>query len=173
MKVLRVAFALALVAATASVVDGATASWDPNPETDIAGYKVSYGTEPGVHGTTIDVGKVTIFQFNPPSGRRYYVVVQAYTTTGQLSAKSAEVTIDIPALIVTVNRAPTLVQPPDQSTKQNATVSLALTGSDPDGTAVTYSASGLPQGLSLSATSGIIAGVVSRTGSYPVTVTVS
>jgi len=172
-KVLRLAFALAVVAVTVSAVDAATASWDPNPEPNIAGYKVSYGTEPGVHGTTIDVGNLTTFQFNPPPGRRYYVVVQAYFSTGELSAKSAEATIDIPALVVAVNRAPTLTQPADQSSKQDANVSLALVASDPDGTALTYSSTGLPPGLSLGASSGIIAGVVSKAGSFAVTVTVS
>ncbi|MEP6783769.1 MAG: hypothetical protein ABI983_08870, partial [Acidobacteriota bacterium] len=89
-KVLRPAFALALIAATASVVDAATAGWDPNPEANIAGYKLSYGTATGVYDTTIDAGNLTTLQFFPPAGKRYYVVVQAYTTTGELSAKSAE-----------------------------------------------------------------------------------
>ena len=164
MRVLRPAFAFAFVAATASAVDAATASWDPNPEPNIAGYKVSYGTQSGVHGTIIDVGNVTTFQFNPPPGQRYYVVVQAYTTTGELSAKSAEAVVDIPALAGQVNRAPTLMQPPDQSSQVKAGVSLALVASDPDGTPLSYSATGLPQGLSLGATSGIIEGVVTKIG---------
>lgn len=172
-KVLRPAFVLALVFATASAVDGATASWDPNPEPNIAGYRVSYGTQPGVHDTTVDVGKVTTFQFNPPPGQRYYLVVQAYNSDNLVSAKSEEATIDIPAVVALVNRAPTLVQPADQTSRQNAAISLALVASDPDGSAVAFSSTGLPSGLSLGATSGIISGVVSNTGSYPVTVTVS
>ncbi len=169
---LRLAFALTVIVVTASAVDAATASWDPNPETNIAGYKLSYGTEPGVHGTTVDVGNVTTFQFNPPPGKRYYVVVQAYSSTGELSAKSAEATIDIPAT-TSLNRAPTLEQPANQSSLQNATVSLAMSASDPDGNLLNYQSTGLPPGLSLNAVSGVIAGVVSSTGTYPVTVTVS
>ncbi len=95
--VLRLAVVLALVAGAASVVDAATASWDPNSEPDVAGYKLSYGTESGVHTTTIDVGNVTSYQFNPAPGKRYYVVVQAYNTAGGLSDKSAEAIIDIPS----------------------------------------------------------------------------
>ena len=90
-------FALAIVAGTASAVGAATASWDPNTEPDVAGYKLSYGTEPGVHTVVLDVGNVTIYHFHPPPGRRYYVVVQAYNTAGELSEKSEEVTVDIPA----------------------------------------------------------------------------
>ena len=173
-RVLPVAFAFALVVATASAVDGATASWDPNPEPNIAGYKVSYGNEPGVHGTTVDVGNVTTFTFNATPGRRYYLVVQAYNSDNLLSAKSDEVMIDIPPVITQVNRPPTLVQPSDQTSKQNTAVSLALVASDPDGNALVYSANRLPPGLSINPTSGIIGGVVTTLGSFsPVTVTAS
>src|SRR5688500_4637677 len=92
----RVACALAIVVATASGVDGAIATWDANLEPDVAGYRLSYGTQPGMHTIVIDVGKVTSYPFNPPPGHRYYVVVQAYNTAGVLSEKSGEVIVDIP-----------------------------------------------------------------------------
>lgn len=94
---LRIAFALTIVVCIAAGADAATATWDRNTEPDVAGYKLSYGTQPGVHTVTIDAGNVTTCQFNPPSGQRYYVVVQAYNTAGELSEKSAEVIIDVPA----------------------------------------------------------------------------
>src|SRR4051794_12603396 len=53
-KALRLAFALALFGTTAATVEAATATWDPNPETNIAGYKLSYGTTSGVYDTTLD-----------------------------------------------------------------------------------------------------------------------
>ncbi|HET9217668.1 MAG TPA: hypothetical protein VFR18_11850, partial [Terriglobia bacterium] len=77
----RVGLALALVIATASAVQGATASWDRNPEPNVTGYMLSYGTVSGRYDTTIDVGNVTTAQFFPPPGKRYYVIVQAYTST--------------------------------------------------------------------------------------------
>ena len=132
--VLRVAFALAIVAGVASGVDAATASWDPNTEPDVAGYRLSYGTAPGVHTVTIDVGNVITYQFFPPPGRTYYVVVQAYNTAGELSEKSAEVVVDIPL----PNSPPTLTQPVNQSTTLNSNASLALAASDPDGTVVEF-----------------------------------
>src|SRR5688572_26679253 len=99
LKLSTTMFALAIVAGTASAVGAATASWDPNTEPDLAGYKLSYGTQPGVHTVVLDVGNVTTYQFDPPPGRRYYVVVQAYNTAGELSEKSTEETVDIPATI--------------------------------------------------------------------------
>ena len=161
--------ALAIVAVTASLAIAATATWDPNPEPGVAGYKLSYGTTPGVHTVTIDVGKVTTYKFFPPPGKRYYVVVQAYNAAGALSPKSAEGFIDIPL----VNSPPTLIQPANQSSTLNATASLALSASDPNGTPLVFSAVGLPPGLSIKSASGLISGTASAKGTYQVTATVS
>ena len=68
-----------------------TASWNANPEPDIAGYKLSYGTATGVYTTTIDVGNVTTYVptgLAPATG--YFFVVQAYNTGGLTSAYSTD-----------------------------------------------------------------------------------
>lgn len=92
----RLVSAVAMVVGTAAGVGAATATWDASTEPGVAGYKLSYGTQSGAHTVVLDVGKVTTYQFHPPAGRRYYVVVQAYNAAGQLSDKSAEVIIDVP-----------------------------------------------------------------------------
>jgi len=78
-------------------LEAATATWDPNPEPDVTGYLLSYGTQPGIHDTVLDVGNVVTYQFFPPAGRRYYVVIQAYDSRRGLSPKSDEVFFDVPA----------------------------------------------------------------------------
>jgi hypothetical protein len=170
--VLRTAMALAIVAGTASVAIAATATWDRNPEPDVSGYKLSYGTAPGVYTVTIDVGNVTTYQFNPPPGNVYYVVVQAYNTAGELSEKSAEATIDLTSQAIT-NHLPTLSQPANQSSTLNASASLTLSAVDPNGTPIIFSASGLPPGLSIDSASGVIGGIASLKGTYQVTATAS
>ncbi len=60
--------ALAIVLGTAVRAHGATATWDRNTEPDVAGYKLSYGTQPGVHTVTIDVRNVTTYTFQPAAG---------------------------------------------------------------------------------------------------------
>jgi hypothetical protein len=163
----RALYVLITVAVASSSALAATATWDRNIETDVAGYRVSYGTQPGIHTVTIDVGNVVSYTFNPPAGARYYVVVQAYNTAGVLSAKSSEVILDVPL----ANRAPTLTQPANQTSVLDAAVSMPLLAADPDGTPLRFSASGLPPGLTINTTSGLVAGLALAKGSYAVTVT--
>src|SRR5687767_16002285 len=109
---LRTVCVVTTVLVSSSAVQAATASWDRNSEPNVAGYRLSYGTQSGVHTVTIDVGNVITYAFYPPPGRRYYVVVQAYDTAGQVSVKSAEAIIDIPSppTIASPNLAPVLAQ---------------------------------------------------------------
>ena len=89
-------FLVACLLGTASALQAATVQWNPNPESDIAGYKLSYGTQTGVYTTSIDVGNVTTWNLTLTPGTRYFVVIQAYNTGGLYSAYSAEVIYDAP-----------------------------------------------------------------------------
>jgi hypothetical protein len=95
---------LAVLLGSTSALHAATATWNANPEPDIAGYILSYGTQSGVHPTSTDVGNVTTWQLTTLSpGQRYYFVVQAYNTSALVSPPSVEVIFDVP-----VARPPTL-----------------------------------------------------------------
>ena len=50
---------------------------------------------------------------------------------------------------------------------------FSLAGSDPDGDALTYAATGLPAGLSINAATGVISGTPTTVGSYAVNATVN
>src|SRR5579863_3487405 len=83
-------FVVAVFLGTTSAVSAATATWQANPETDIAGYILSYGTQPGVHPTSTDVGNVTTWQITGLTpGQTYYFILQAYNTSGLTSDPSA------------------------------------------------------------------------------------
>src|SRR5258706_7688021 len=120
-----VMLAVALILGTSSALHAATATatWDPNSEPDIAGYKLSYGTQSGVYTTTLDVGNVTTWPLALTDGVRYFFAVQAYNTAGLISPFSAEVIFDVPASTVPVvtSLAPT---------SGAAGVSITLTGTN-------------------------------------------
>jgi hypothetical protein len=67
----------------------------------------------------------------------------------------------------------TVTNPGSQSTTTGSSVSLQISASDSAGATLTYSASGLPTGLSISSSTGKITGTASTAGTYQVTVTAS
>ena len=71
------------------------------------------------------------------------------------------------------NVAPTLANVSNRTTRIGQTVLLQLVGADANGDVLTYSATGLPAGLSLNASTGLISGSPITIGTYAVSVTVS
>jgi hypothetical protein len=72
-------------------------SWNANTETDLAGYKVYYGTQSGAYGSPVDVGQATTCTIaDVTGGATYYVAVSAYDTSGNESEKSAQVSASVP-----------------------------------------------------------------------------
>ena len=69
------------------------------------------------------------------------------------------------------NLPPNVNTPAPQSTAINAAVSLQIVASDPEGSALTFTATGLPTGLGINAT-GLISGTANTAGSFSVGITV-
>jgi hypothetical protein len=70
-----------------------TVAWDPNPETNVTGYKIYWGEASRQYTSVADVGnnlQGTVTGLT--SGQTYYCAVKAYNTALQESAYSAEVT---------------------------------------------------------------------------------
>jgi hypothetical protein len=73
-------------------------AWDANSESDLAGYKLYYGTASGVYSNSVDVGMatqsggtVTYTLTGLTSGQIYYIVATAYDTSNNESGYSNEV----------------------------------------------------------------------------------
>jgi Zn-dependent metalloprotease len=67
--------------------------------------------------------------------------------------------------------APTVTNPGNQTGTVGTAVSLQIHASDPNSQTLTYSATGLPAGLSINASSGLISGTPTTAGTSSVTVT--
>jgi hypothetical protein len=70
-----------------------TLAWDANPEPDIAGYILSWGTQAGgYYANSVNVGNQTSWQVTGlASATVYHFVVRGYNTAGLISDFSAEV----------------------------------------------------------------------------------
>lgn len=75
-----------------------TVSWDANTESDLSGYNIYYGTNPGSYDDAIDVSNnVSWFVNNLVVKAIYYFVVTAYDFSGNESGFSEEVSIFVSA----------------------------------------------------------------------------
>ncbi len=99
--------------------------------------------------------------------------------THEVTAAAADATLSDTEVftwtVAHVNGAPILTSPAHQSSAEGASISLSLAATDPDGSALTYSATGLPPSLTLTAATGVIAGTLPLTsaGVYTVVATAS
>ena len=160
---LRIVFCVvALGAARQAAADTITVEWDP--ETDPVGYKVHVGAQPGTYTQHFDVGSATLFNYTSAvAGQRYCFAVSAYLLSSQLEGPvSSEV-------CGYSNMPPTLVNPGSRTSTTGQSVTLQLQGSDPESQPLTYSATGLPAGLSIQSSTGYISGTGTTAGNYSVT----
>jgi len=149
-----------------------TIAWDPNTDGVTAGYYVYYGTQAGNYSGYVDVRTATTAIINTQnSTTTYYFAVQAYSSTADRSQYSTEVVWQ-PS--TPTAQPPVLNNPGSISTVVgSASVSVRLVATDPGGLALTYKASGLPPGLSIASSTGLISGIPTTVGTYNVTATVT
>lgn len=90
-------FVLSLANPSLSQAGTATVSWNPNTESDLAGYKVYYGTASSTYAQVEDVDLTTAGSdpeytlTNLTDGQTYYFAVTAYDLNGNESIPSSEV----------------------------------------------------------------------------------
>jgi hypothetical protein len=84
---------VALVARSAAAA-GVTLAWDPNRETDIAGYVVKYGEQPRDYKVTVDAGNATTLKVDGlVDGKNYYFTILAYAADGSSSVLASELPV--------------------------------------------------------------------------------
>ena len=153
---------LTVAAAEQAAADTITLQWDPSSST--VGYRVHVGTASGAYSQHFDAGSSTLFAFNTAvAGQRYCFAVSAYLLSSQLEGPNS---VEVCGYS---NAAPTLQNPGTVSSTVGQPTSLQLVGSDPQSQPLTYSATGLPPGLSVQASTGYISGTGTTSGTYSVT----
>ncbi|MBC7967581.1 MAG: tandem-95 repeat protein, partial [Fuerstia sp.] len=135
----------------------------------------------GTNGGTFTINSNGGYTFNPGTAFDDLAAGQTRTTSVTYVASDNQGGTSSTTLTVTVtgtNDAPVSTPISNQTSTDSQTVSFSVAGnfSDPDTTnTLTFSASGLPAGLSINATTGLISGTIaanaSVSGPYSVTVT--
>jgi putative Ig domain-containing protein len=153
---------LVLTASSRAAADSMTLEWDPIDGQ--VGYTVHVGQQTGSYTQHFDVASGTLFTFtNAIAGQRYCFAVSAYLVSSHLEGPNSTEVCGYS------NTPPTLVNPGDRSSAVGDAVTLQLQGSDADAQPLTYSATGLPPGLTMMASTGFISGTGTTAGSYSVT----
>lgn len=91
---------LFLSAAQVTSVHGAnvTLAWQPNPEIDLAGYRLYYGTSPQNYTQQVNAGIFTTATApNLSVGTTYFFAVKAYNLLGLESSYSSELSYTVPS----------------------------------------------------------------------------
>ncbi|MDT8419622.1 MAG: putative Ig domain-containing protein [Desulfuromonadales bacterium] len=183
-KVIVLAFSLGLMWASAASAKTVDLSWDPSPDSDIAGYRVYYkadssalpldGSGAAQGGSPIDVGNALTASLSGLSDSQvHYFAVTAYNSAGDESSYSNIVESGVVATLP--NRAPILATIGSKSVVEGSVLGFTVSGSDPDGDSLSYSVSSLPSGATFNPSTRIFNWVPgsSQAGNYIVTFTVS
>jgi hypothetical protein len=100
----RLLYAISLMALLVLMPAGLAAAaevrlnWDPNQQTDLAGYKIHYGTKSRTYSNTIDVGNRTSYSVTGLApGGTYFFAATAYNAKGGESSYSNEVSTRVQA----------------------------------------------------------------------------
>ena len=127
-----------------------TLAWNANTESDLAGYRLLYGTTPGTYSGSVDAGNATSATATGlNSGTDYYFVVVAYNSAGQTSSPSAEISYTVPG---TPNTAPT-ADSFAMTVLEDGQSAATLSGSDAEGDPLTYTVVTAPAKGTLTGTS--------------------
>ncbi len=126
------------LATTSQAGQSIALAWNPNTETNLAGYKLYYGTAAGVYSGQVSVQQpgTDAIVTNLVAGATYYFAVSAYSTEGLESELSSEISYMVPGPGST-NVPPTAL-PLSVTTAEEQSVSFALRAADANGDPLTY-----------------------------------
>jgi hypothetical protein len=132
-------FMLINVATTHASAGQVTLAWNPNTESDLAGYRLHYGTASGSYTVHLDVHNVTTYTVGGlTDGQTYYFAATAYDASGNESGYSNQVSYSVNA---SLNQPPVIKTGPQVAASPvvlPAATVVSVTASDPNGDPLTY-----------------------------------
>lgn len=139
-----VRYALVLMALVnggfAASTGSVSVAWNPNPETDVVGYKIYWGELSRQYTNVQDVGNnMAATLGNLSSGRPYYCAVKAYNSAQQESAFSSEITLTYVSEEVLPDTSSRLVLLEAESGTLTSPAAILGTGTDLYVDSTTYS----------------------------------
>jgi hypothetical protein len=162
----------------ANAVDGNTTTiWHTAWSASVAPLPHAFTVDLGVN-TPIGGFKYLPRQDSSPNGQilgyNFYTSLDGVTWTkvanGSFSADKTEKRVTIVSI---ANHNPVLTTVANQTGVVGTPLSVALSATDVDGDTIAYAASGLPTGLTINTTNGLISGTPTTAGTYTVGVAVS
>ena len=139
----------------------------PIVASDADGDALSYsaaGLPPG-----LSIGRLT----GLISGRLTFSAAGKHGVEVTVTGGGQATTVSFLWVVTNKNQPPDVIKPANQSSAAGATVALPVLASDLDLQALTYSATGLPAGLSMNSVTGVISGTIVHTAAPDNTVTVT
>ena len=133
--------------------------------TDADGDSLTYSASQLPTGVTINTASGLISGI-PTAGGSYSSIV---SVTDGKDPVNINFTWDVTA----VNNAPTVTNPGNQTSTVSDVINLPITANDIDGDTLTYTATGLPNGLAIDLNSGLITGTLIINGQFNVVVSVN
>ncbi len=133
-KILRIAILLIFITQFTqfAYASGVRVAWVENPVSDVAGYRVYYGTASRSYQIHVDAGTFTSIEIDRlSSGTTYYFAVTAYDYSGNESAYSQEIQATMPAApaVSTVSGASSVSGSSSESGSGSLSVSSSGSGS--------------------------------------------
>jgi hypothetical protein len=136
-----------------------------------------------VGATDADSDSLTYSAAGLPSGATFngqtfawtpsFAQAGAYSVTFTVSDGKVQDSENVTISVANVNRAPALASIGNRSVDEDNTLALTLSGADPDGAGLTYSATGLPSGATLSGQNFNWTPAADQVGSHEITFVVS
>jgi hypothetical protein len=142
--------------------------WNANPEPDIAGYVLAWGTSTGVYGSSVTVAPdVTTQEVTGLADGTYYFVVRAFNSAGLHSGNSTEVSVVIRSSVT----SPTVSGPSPGAGPTTGGTDVVVTGTGFQPGAIVRFGATAGTVLQLTATSVTVRTPAGTPGTVPISVT--